>query len=197
MKRARTCKFLFAFSWMFFLTSCSNQYSFEPDANLISKFSKSKAEILNIVKACKESTSEGRAGKEITGFNHFENCLVPPEIVTKYGVKFVSIELKRDPKGDAEFRKLLKDDFEPYQDRVLVTTNYVKEESFTVRIREKGYLYSPIPLKSSNITTESLDSLATNEYNPNNQPRNKEVWRYRQIEPNWYIYFHYISQATL
>jgi hypothetical protein len=196
MKRNRLHKFFFAFSLIFFSTSCSNEYFFEKDADLISKFNSSRTALSDQIKICRTS-AEGKTGKEIAGFNHFDNCSISPKIADKYGVKFISIELKRDPKSDAEFKKLLKDNFEPYQERTLIATNYAKEENLTIRIREKGYLYSPLPLKSSNVVTESLDPLATTEYNPNNQPRNKEVWRYRQIEPNWYIYFHYISQATL
>ncbi len=56
-----------------------------------------------------------------------------------------------------------------------------------VFVEEKGYVFSEIPINKNLIEPGSLDRLAGTELFEKRSIR--EEWRFKQIEPNWYLYY--------
>jgi hypothetical protein len=191
----KTC-ILFALS--FFATSCSpSPHFWDKDTEMIKQFSDIKNTLNKVIKECKALKPEKRGSMDPTIHNHYDTCPIPKEVSTKYDIKFIAIEQKLDAKRYEELKESMGKNFDPYQGRVLIATNYSKNAFFDIHVREKGYLYSTTPLKKSNIVDTSLDPIVTAEYTTPDGPRNLEVWRYRQIEPHWYIYFRFDAQQMI
>lgn len=189
---------LFALSFLATTSSCSiSPHFWNKDSEMLKQFGEIKNTLTEIIKECKALKPEQRGGMDPTIHNHYDTCPIPKEMSAKYGIKFIAIEQKLDPKRYKELKELLGKDFDPYQDRVLIAINYSKDAFFDIHVREKGYLYSTSPLKKSSIVDTSLDPLVTAEYTTPEGPRNFEVWRYRQIESHWYLYFRFDAQQTI
>jgi hypothetical protein len=187
---------LFLFLFIFALTrttiSCSiSPYFWKKDSEMLKQFKDIKATLTKEIQGCK-ALKERQFSIELTiGGPHFEECPIPKEIATKHGIKFFGIESKADPERDARFID------DPYQDRVLIVTDYSETGLWDRHVREKGYLYSTLPLIKSNIMEKSLDPIVTAEYVTPDGPRSVRVWRYHQIEANWYLYFRFHSQKSI
>jgi hypothetical protein len=71
--------------------------------------------------------------------------------------------------------------------RVLFLTDDYKNDRSDTFIEEKGLTYVDKPLPQEVIEDSSLDQFSGQ---PLFEKRGvQEVWRYREIEPNWYIYY--------
>jgi hypothetical protein len=73
--------------------------------------------------------------------------------------------------------------------RVVFQTDFQKEERGVIfgdtYVWEKGYLYTEKPIEAELIQTESLNSLDAQELVAQ---RKQEIWRYRKIKQNWYLF---------
>jgi hypothetical protein len=71
--------------------------------------------------------------------------------------------------------------------RVLFIINYYIDDRADTFVEEKGYMFSDVPITSNLVKEGSLDQFVGKEMFI--RRGSKKVWKYKQIEPNWYIYY--------
>ena len=148
--------------------------TFQSDEQLKTNFQQQKAELLTLMQKCK-SEQESQLLKPDT-FQSFSTCVVDEPQLKSVNLKEIAVEGRK--------RQPLPPGFQGY--RVLFATDYYKNESGDTFFEEKGYVYSPTPLKQDVLQTGSLDQFAS-QYSI--EKRKNETWKYIQIEPNWYLYY--------
>ena len=70
---------------------------------------------------------------------------------------------------------------------ILFKVDEVETPGVAVFVEEKGYVFSETPIKNDLLEQVSLDRLANTELFEKRSIR--EEWRFKQIEPNWYLYY--------
>jgi hypothetical protein len=71
--------------------------------------------------------------------------------------------------------------------RVLFITDQYTDDYANTLVEEKGYIFSAAPITQDLIKEGLLDQFTGKELFE--KRGSNEKWRYRQIEPNWYIYY--------
>jgi hypothetical protein len=56
-------------------------------------------------------------------------------------------------------------------------------------VEEKGYIFSTIPIETNVLTTGSLSQFEQGLDISRGRKDLSEIWRFKQIEPNWYLYY--------
>ncbi len=148
--------------------------TFQSDEQLKANFQQQKAQMLTLMQKCK-SEQQSQLLKRDTQ-QSFSECVVNDAQLKSMNVKEIAVE--------SRIKQLLLPDFQG--NRVLFATDYYKDEWADTFVEEKGYLYAPTSLQQDVIQTGSLDQFAS-QYSI--EKRKNETWRYKQIEPNWYLYY--------
>lgn len=150
--------------------------TFQSDEQLKANFQQHKAQMLTLMQQCKsEQQSQVEIKLEIT--QPFSKCVVGEPQLKSVNLKEIAVEFRR--------RQPLPGDFQG--GRVSFMTDYYKNDPVETFVEEKGYLYSPTPLQQDVLQAGSLDQFAGQDLFV--RQGRKEVWRYKQIEPNWYLYY--------
>jgi hypothetical protein len=75
---------------------------------------------------------------------------------------------------------------------LFVVDRYVDKSLFHTLVYEKGYAYTPKRTKG-NLVKATLDDFPSKRIT---EKADKETWLYREIEPNWYVYYRYFYNYT-
>lgn len=136
---------------------------FRSDQQMKLNFKQEKLSFIRVVNFCK---SQVELEKKISGTdNHFYYC-ESNNIPNLDKINMIGAEVSGD------------------SNQVLILSNSHEEGTFFHGniTQEKGYIFSE-NLINSNLVVEALDNFIAEEF------PNDEVWRYRQIEKNWYLYY--------
>ncbi|MBE9012113.1 hypothetical protein IQ250_18090 [Pseudanabaenaceae cyanobacterium LEGE 13415] len=150
--------------------------TFQSDEQLKTNFQQHKAELLTLMRKCKsEQESQVEIKSEIT--QPFSKCVVDNAQLKSMNLKEIAVEFLRTQPIPSDFRG----------NRISFLSDYYKNDTTHTFVEEKGYLYSPTPLQQDVLQTGSLDQFAGQDLFV--RKGRQEVWRYVQIEPNWYLYY--------
>ncbi len=150
-----------------FISACSPPRSkFYSDEQMKNNLTKYKTELVPLIGKC-------RSEKESQGFKrHIRESFRICKKVDQKKLQNLNIqELATEFKGS----------------RVLFIMNHYIDDRVDTFVEEKGYMFSDVPIKNNLIKEGSLDQFVGKEMFV--RRGSKEVWKYKQIEPNWYIYY--------
>jgi hypothetical protein len=148
---------------------------FHTDEQLLSNFQAHKAGMIALMQECKAQKTP-QAPKVDTG-HPFISCEFDKSRLQALSLSEVAEEIQR--------RNALPGQFEG--SRMLLVTDYYKNDPVDVFIEEKGYVYSPKPIRRDVIKSGSLDPFMGKDLFE--RRGSQEMWKYRQIAPNWYLYY--------
>jgi hypothetical protein len=175
-------KLLTLLSILGFLTSCSPpRPDFQSDEQMKLNFKTHKNDLLKILDLC--SQQKGR-GSILHSYEKFSNCEIDPKQLKQ--VKIKEIDKRYSLDVSSEFKGI------PF---LFITDRYL-DDSANTYFEEKGYIFSKEPLNTQHIIKDG--SLAQFEGEKliikNTQ---SEGWRFKEIEPGWYIYYRQYLQMFM
>ncbi len=149
--------------------------TFHLDEQLLSNYQTRKSQLADLIQVCKaQKYSLGPKGDTK---QPFVSRKVEPARLQTLSLSEVAKEIKRNEALPEDFGGL----------RILFVVDYYKNDPADMFVEEKGYLYSSTPLRQDLLENGSLDQfsgqLLFEKY------KSQEAWRYKQIEPNWYLYY--------
>ena len=158
------------------MSSCSpSKPAFKSDKKMKYFFQNRKLELISVLKKCQLEKEEGEMKFHIKG--SYDVCKINPTQLKKINTLEVATEvIRNNPKR--RYIELAKNN-----SFIFVTDQYI-DSRFGTYVEEKGYIFSANPLKQDVITTGSLDEFRNIEID-----RKSEKWKYKLIEPNWYLYY--------
>jgi hypothetical protein len=148
---------------------------FHTDEQLLSHFQAHKAEMIDLMQECKAQKNSG--GAKLDTAHPFISCASDQARLKTLSVKEVAQEIQQRNAPPGEFEG----------SRMLLVTDYYKNDPGDTFIEEKGYVYSPTPIRRNVVKTGALDQFSGQELI--DKQKNREVWKYKQIAPNWYLYY--------
>jgi hypothetical protein len=158
------------------VTACSPaRQTFKSDEQIKDNFQNQKSKLAPLIKQCK--SEEKSQGLKRHTRESFSTCKVKPTQLRTLNIEEVSLE----------FIGLRTSSKELKGSRILFITNQYVDDYVGTFVEEKGYMFSAIPVTQNLIKEGSLDQFVGKELFL--KRGSNEVWKYKQIEPNWYIYY--------
>lgn len=159
-----------------FINACSpTKTNFQSDERLISDFKKNRAELLTIIKQCKEKDGTGSTKDYISDLFHV--CKISPS-------KLKNIHILESAKKSIR-NYMPSEELKP-NSFLFVTDRYI-DNVMSTYVDEKGYVFSPDSIDRDVIQSASLDQFRDKKLIERRSI--SEEWKFRQIEPNWYLYY--------
>jgi hypothetical protein len=149
--------------------------TFQSDEQLKTNFQKRKADMFTLMKKCQVEQKSQALKRDIR--QPFSTCEADETLLKSISVKEIAEEFRRTQPLPSDFKG----------GRVLFVTDYYKNDPADTFVEEKGYMYSPTPLRQDVIENGTLDQF-TGQLLFEKRSR-QEAWRYKQIAPNWYLYY--------
>lgn len=163
-------------SMILVMTACSpRRPSFQSDEQIKTNFQSHKAELLMLMQKCK-SEKKSQGGKRYVR-DAFSICKVNQAQLKKLSLEEIAVEFIWTKTFSKEFKG----------SRILFITNQYVDDPADTFVEEKGYMFSATPITKDLIREGSLDQLLGKDLFE--RKGRKEIWKYKQIEPNWYIYY--------
>ncbi len=163
-------------SIIFFITSCGRPRPvFQSDEQIKKIFQSHKAELLTLMQKCK-SEKKSQGGKRYVR-DAFGICKVNQAKLNSLSLEEIAVEFIGFKTFSEEFKG----------SRILFVTNQYVDDPVNTFVEEKGYMFSTTPIIKDVVKEGSLDQLIGKDLFE--RKGRKEVWKYKQIEPNWYIYY--------
>ncbi len=155
------------------------------DDKIVESFQKNKSVINSIIKECKSlKETELGSSKENTG-ESFNSCKIALKVLKEANVQGVEQGYAKSLSNSNFFQG----------SPILFKVDEVETLGVDVFIEEKGYVFSETPIKNDLLEQVSLDRLANTELFEKRSIR--EEWRFKQIEPTWYLYYRQYYAAFL
>lgn len=157
-------------------TACSPpRQTFQSDEQIKTSFQNHKIELIALIKKC-ESEKKSQGMKEYIR-EFFIVCNTNKTQLKNLSLKEVALEYKEVETSP----KKIKDS------QILFVSNQYVDDSVNTFVEEKGYMFSATPIAKDLIEEGSLNQLIGKDLFE--RKGSQESWRYKQIEPNWYIYY--------
>jgi hypothetical protein len=67
-------------------------------------------------------------------------------------------------------------------------------DEYDTMVEEKGYIFSASSIETNVLTTGSLSQFEQ-KLDPRGLKDMSEIWRFKQIEPHWYLYYRHFFRA--
>jgi ribosomal protein L29 len=153
------------------MTACSPwRPSFQSDEQMETNFDKYKAELLTLMQRCKP----GQLKKNIK--ETFDVCKIDQAQLKRLSLEEIAKELSGERTTAKEFNG----------SRFLFVANQYVDEYAGTFVEEKGYMFSATPITKNLVEKGSLD-----QFNDTRllEKKKSEIWKYKQIEKNWYLYY--------
>jgi hypothetical protein len=147
------------------LAGCNQSKTFQLDKQLLTNFQNHKAEMLTLMQKCRTERESRALKRHIV--ESFWVCKAYQAQLKPLNVQEMALE---DPGT-----------------RILFVADQYEDDSGDTFVEEKGYVYSATPLKQDVIKNGTLDQF-TGQLLFEKRSR-QEAWRYKQIAPNWYLYY--------
>ncbi len=161
---------------MVFMNACSPpRPTFKSDEQIKNNFQNQKMKLIPIIKQCKSEEKSQGIKRYIS--ESFSICRINSIQLKTMNLEEISLEFAGVKTSLKEFKG----------SRILFVTNQYVDDHANTLVEEKGYMFSAIPITQDLIKEGSLDQFIGKELFV--RRGSNEVWRYKQIEPNWYIYY--------
>jgi hypothetical protein len=152
--------------------------TFQSDEQLVKNFEENKSDLFALMQKCQAEKSSQPFKDQIR--ESFSNCSVEKDVLTSLRLIEVAEEFEADEEN-------LNSRNGVDGGRVLFITDYYKDDRVNTFVEEKGYAYTETPIQQDLIKDGSLDQFSGQLLFEKRGVQ--EVWKYKQIEPNWYIYY--------
>ncbi len=167
-------------------TSCSPpQTSFKSDEKNLLNFKNNKSEIFSIMEKC--YPEKNKSYNKPYAWSPFYLCKISLSQLQKSNI--LEISEKRNIKTYSSPSQYVKNN-----SFLIVTDQYI-DNTIGTYVDEKGYIFSPTPINHDLIKEGSLDQFRNKELKK--QDSTGEKWKFKQIEPNWYLYYRQFYQTFL
>jgi hypothetical protein len=150
---------------------------FSLDEEMIRSFKESKQDITTIMNECKSRKDTQLLERKDLTKESFDNCKIDPVTLKKINIK----EVYRG------YAKSMNTSYFFHGSPILFKIDEVESIGINVFVEEKGYIFSETPIKDNLLERGSLDRLFGTELFKKRGI--EEEWRFKQIEPNWYLYY--------
>ncbi len=167
----RIARMVSLLSMILIMTACSpHRPIFQSDEQIATRFKKNKIELLTLMQKC----NPGQLKKNIQ--ETFNICKIDQSQLESLDLEEIAKELSGERTTAKEFNG---------SRFLFVTDQYIDEYADTF-VKEKGYIFSATPITKNLVKEGSLD-----EFNGTRllERKKSEIWKYKQIEPSWYIYY--------
>jgi hypothetical protein len=156
---------------IFGITSCGLlEPVFQSDKEIEISFKKHKTELLTLMQKCKP----GQLKKNIK--ETFDVCKIDQTQLKKLSLEEIAKEFLGERTIAKEFNG----------SRFLFVVNQYIDEYADTFVEEKGYIFSAIPITKNFVEKGSLDQFSGTRLL---EKKKSEIWKYKQIEKNWYLYY--------
>jgi hypothetical protein len=160
---------------MILTTACSPpRPKFQSDEQIKISFQRHKIELIALRKKCELKREKQAMKKYIDDF--FTVCNVNKIQLKNLNLEEVALEYK-------EVKTSLKKNNDS---RILFVSNQYIDNPVDTFVEEKGYMFSAVPIANNLIEKDSLDKFNGVRLL---ERKKSEIWKYKEIEPNWYIYY--------
>jgi hypothetical protein len=171
----------------------SDRIPLRSDEQMVADFQRHKPESIALMKQCASEPVTGRGGANY-GVEFFLHCNSQVkgkdahEMANYMGslnLQYVAQKSTEPERPSKQFKGV------PY---LFMVQQHIYDEYDTM-IEEKGYIFSALPIEINVLTTGSLSQFE--KVLDTSGRKDVEIWRFKQIEPNWYLYYRYFFQGKL
>jgi hypothetical protein len=176
------------------ITSCAaeTRIPLKSDEQMVADFQRHKPESIALMKQCASEPVSDRGSRNY-GVELFLHCNSKvkgkdaQEMANYMGslnLEYVAQKFTEPERPSRQFKGV------PY----LFMVQQVIYDDYDTIVEEKGYIFSASPIETNVLTTGSLSQF---EQKPDTRGRKdmSETWRFKQIEPNWYLYYRHFFRA--
>jgi hypothetical protein len=170
----------------------SDRIPLRSDEQMVADFQRHKPESIALMKQC---ASEPVSGRGVTNYTIelFLHCNSKvkgkdaQEMANYMGtlnLQHVSQKVTEPEHPSRQFKGI------PY----LFMVQQVIYDDYDTIVEEKGYIFSASPIETNVLPTGSLSQFEQ-KLDPRGLEDMSEIWRFKQIQPNWYLYYRHFFRA--
>jgi hypothetical protein len=168
-------------------TGCSStRLPLRSDEEMVADFRRHKPESIALMKQCESQSVTDRGGRNY-GVELFLHCKSKVKgadahemanYLENLNLQYVAQKFTEPERPSRQFKGV------PY----LFVVQQLIYDDYDTMVEEKGYIFSAIPIETNVLTTGSLSQFEQ-VLDIRGRTDMSEIWRFKQIEPNWYLYY--------
>ncbi len=180
-----------------FTTACnSSRVALQSDRQIIANFQRHKSESIALMKQCESESVTNRSSVNFTVelFFHCNSKIEGKDshdlanYMRSLNLEYIAQKFTAPEHPSKQFKGT------PY----LFVVDQVIYDDYDTIVEEKGYIFSDAPpqggLEPNSIATGSLSQFEQGLDTRGRKDRS-EIWKFKQIEPNWYLYYRHFFRA--
>jgi hypothetical protein len=164
----------------------SDRIPLRSDEQMVADFQRHKPESIALMKQCASEpvTNRGGTNYAIELFLHCNSKTKGKDAhemanyMASLNLQNVSQKFTEPERPSKQFKGV------PY----LFMVQQIIYDDYDTMVEEKGYIFSAIPIETNVLTTGSLSQFERG-LDIRGRKDMSEIWRFKQIEPNWYLYY--------
>jgi hypothetical protein len=174
-------------------TACtSTRIPLRSDEQMVADFQRHKPESIALMKQCASEPVSGRGSRNyaIELFLHCKNEMKGKDVHERANymgslhLEYVAQKFTEPERPSKQFKGV------PY----LFMVQQVIYDDYDTIVEEKGYIFSASPIETNVLTTGSLSQFQQKLDNRDLKDMS-EIWKFKQIELNWYLYYRHFFRA--
>ncbi len=174
-------------------TGCtSTKIPLRSDEEMVADFQRHKPESIALMKQCASEpvTDRGSTSYAVELFLHCKNEIKGKDAhemanyMSSLNLQYVAQKITEPERPSRQFKGT------PY----LFMVQQIIYDDYDTIVEEKGYIFSSIPIETNVIAQGSLTQFEQG-LNTKGRKDLSEIWKFKQIEPNWYLYYRYFFRA--
>jgi hypothetical protein len=176
------------------ITSCASEtrIPLKSDEQMVADFQRHKPESIALMKQCASEPVSGGGSTNYTieSFLHCNSNVKGKDAhemanyMGSLNLQYVARKFTEPEHPSRQFKGV------PY----LFMVQQVIYDDYDTMVEEKGYIFSASPIETNVLTTGSLSQFEQ-KLDPRGRKDMSEIWRFKQIEPNWYLYYRHFFRA--
>jgi hypothetical protein len=168
-------------------TGCSStRLPLRSDEEMVADFQRHKPESIALMKECESQSVTDRGGINyaIELFLHCKSKVKGTDThemanyLGSLNLQYVAQKFTEPERPSRQFKGV------PY----LFVVQQLIYDDYDTMVEEKGYIFSAIPIETNVLATGSLSQFEQG-LDIRGRTDMSEIWRFKQIEPNWYLYY--------
>jgi hypothetical protein len=168
----------------------SDRIPLRSDEEMVADFQRHKPESIALMKQCASEpvTDRGARNYAVELFLHCKNEGKSANYMSSLNLQHVAQKITEPERPSRQFKGT------PYLFMVqqIIYDDY---EDMDTIVEEKGYIFSSIPIETNVLTTGSLSQFEKG-LSTQGLKNLSEIWRFKQIEPNWYLYYRHFFRPA-
>jgi hypothetical protein len=174
-------------------TACtSTRLPLRSDEQIVATFQRHKPESIALMKQCESEpvSDRGAINYTIELFLHCKNEMQGKDshekanYMSSLNLEYVAQKFTEPERPSRQFKGV------PY---LFMVQQFIYDDYDTIVV-EKGYIFSASPIEI-NVIAKGYLSQFEQGFDTRGRKNMSEIWKFKQIEPNWYLYYRHFFRA--